>query len=150
MAFFPFIPLPAMRARLLTDAPLVTAVQGVWAGAVPSNITLGDGLRPIVLIAQVNGVFDSSTFGSNIADAEYQVSVYDHRSNGTDAMQTAIERVWGDAEGTDNAPTYGLNRWTIAAPGIENAFVEPGTYGVLDDAETLHHFLTFRVRVTEA
>lgn len=148
--FFPFVPMQAIRSRLLSDATLVTAVQTVAVGAVADDLQLASGSKPVVLITQVAGNFDLSTFTNNIADGEYQVSVYDHRSNGTNAMQTVLGRVWGDSSGTDNTPTYGLARWTMTGSSIEDAFVEPSTYGVQDDRNTLHHFLTFNVRVTEA
>lgn len=152
MSFDPFLPQAILRTRLLSDATLTAAVQGVWNEVAPDDIELDRGADPIVIITNVSLGFDFTTFQTNIADTDYQVAVWDHRVNGVVPARTVLSRVFGNSKGTDNEPTYGLARWKITGvTGMADVTVEPLSGGILNDGEGHHgYYLTFRVLVQEA
>lgn len=151
MSFNPFAPQAALRTRLLTHVPLTTAVQGVWTAAAPDDISVGRDKKPYVVITHVPGNFDLTTFETNIADSEYQVNVFDHLVNADDAAKTVLGYVFGDSEGTDNNPTYGLARWKMTGvTDMAPTTIVPRTFGDLSDANTLHYYITFQVVNAEA
>lgn len=151
MSFNPFAPEGRIITRLKSHVALVTATQGIYNTVAPDNISVGPDKDPIVVVTLVSGTFENSTFRTNTASALYQVSVYDSVQNGDDAAKTVAGYIFGDSEGTDNNPTYGLARWKMTGVAdMANVTVVPDTYGTQHDAEVLHYWMTFSVENVEA
>lgn len=150
MSFNPFAFDPSIYARLNTGA-IAAAVQGVWDTTAPPDIATGVGLSPYVIFELIAGTFDPTTFVHNIAEATYRVSVYDHQRNGLIPSHNVVALIYGNSEGTDNAPTVGLGRWKIpAVTDVATAIIRPGEFGTQNTDDQLHHWLTFTVEVQEA
>lgn len=151
MSFNPFAPEGAINNRLQSHVALVSATQGIYNTVAPDDITIGAGLQPIVVVTHISGTFEDTTFRTNIGRSLYQVSVFDAKSNGDDAAKTVAGYIFGDSEGTDNDPTYGLARWQVSGvTDMANAYITPQAYGTAHDAETLHYWMTFEIEVQEA
>ena len=155
MSFNPFAPEGAIITRLKSHVALVTATQGIFNTVAVdgdgSDITIGPGKQPFVVLTHVSGTFGNTTFRTNIASSLYQVSVFDHKNNGDDAAKTVAGYVFGDSEGTDNDPTYGLARWKMTSvTDMAGATMVPESYGTLHDAAALHYWMTFSIENVEA
>jgi len=155
MSFNPFAPEGAIITRLKSHVALVTATQGIFNTVAidgdGSEISVGVGKQPFVVLTHVSGTFGGSTFRTNIASSVYQVSVFDDKKNGDDAAKTVAGYVFGDSEGTDNEPTYGLAHWKMTSVAdMASVTVVPESYGTLHDAEALHYWMTFSIENVEA
>jgi len=151
MSFNPFAPEAAIRTRLLTHVALTTATQGVYNTVAPDDVTIGRGKKPIVVVTHITGDFENTTFTTNVASSLYQVSVFDSKTNGDDSAKTVVGYIFGDSEGTDNAPTFGLARWKMTGVSdMASARLIPQSFGTLHDADELHYYMTFAIEVQEA
>jgi len=155
MSFNPFAPEGAIITRLKSHVALVTATQGIFNTVAVdgdgSDITIGPGKQPFVVLTHVSGTFGNTTFGTNIASSLYQVSVFDHKNNGDDAAKTVAGYVFGDSKGTDNNPTYGLHRWTISGvTGMADSMMTADSYGAPHTDKALHYWMTFSIENVEA
>lgn len=151
MSFNPFAYESAIITRLKQHVALVSATQGIYNTVAPGDVSLGPSKQPYIVVTHISGSFDGSTFANNVASSLFQVSVYDSVDNGDDAAKTVAGYVFGDSEGTDNSPTYGLARWKITGvTDMADAMVVPETYGTAHDANALHYFITFSVENQEA
>lgn len=155
MSFNPFAPEGAIITRLKSDVTLVSTTQGIYNTVAidgdGSDIMIGVGKQPFVVLTHVSGTFGNSTFRTNIASSVYQVSVFDHKGNGAVPAQTVAGRVFGNSEGTDNTPTFGLARWKMTGVAdMADITVVPESYGTLHDAEALHYWMQFSIENVEA
>lgn len=150
MSFNPFAFESSIYTRLNTGA-IAAACQGVWNTKAPPGIKVSQGGDPYIIFELFDGTFDPMTFEHNIAEASYRVSVYDHMENGNAPSHALIALIYGNSEGTDNAPTYGLARWKIpAVTDIATSSLRPGAFGTQHSEDQLHYWMTFTVEVQEA
>jgi len=155
MSFNPWAPEGAIITRLKSHVALVSATQGIFNTVAidgdGTEISIGAGLQPFVVMTHVSGTFSNTTFRTNIASSLYQVSVFDSPMNGDDAAKTVAGYVFGDSEGTDNNPTFGLHRWQISGvTDMANATMVAESYGTLHTADALHYWMTFSIENVEA
>jgi hypothetical protein len=149
MSFNGFAFEPSIHARLTTGA-IAAATQGAWNTLAPPSIKAEKGSDPFIIFELIDGQYDP-TFVDNIAEATYRVSVYDHARNGLAPGIAVAALVYGDSEGTDNAPTVGLARWMIpAVTDVATAIVRPETFGTQHTDAMLHFWQTFAVTLQEA
>lgn len=134
----------------LNSAPISSAVQGVWNTVAPPTIKVERGGLPYIVFFITSGVF-GNTFENNIVEATYQVSVFDHPGNGDVAAKAVMAQVFGDSEGKDNAPTYGLARWKVGATAdAATAMMIPEDFITRHTPDGLHFAMSFRVSIQEA
>lgn len=151
MSFNPFAPEGAIITRLKSHVAMVSATQGIFNTIAPDDIEVGLSKQPIVVVTHISGTFEDTTFTTNIARSVYQVSVFDHKANGDNAAKTVAGYIFGDSEGTDNDPTFGLCRWKVTGvTDMASATMTAQTYGTAHDAEVLHYWMTFEITVQEA
>lgn len=155
MSFNPLAPEGALITRLKSHVALVTATQGIFNTVAVdgdgSEIKVGQGKQPFVVLTHVSGTFRNTTFRTNIASSVYQVSVFDSPLNGLVPAQTVVGYIFGNSEGTDNSPTYGLARWKVTGvTDMANATVVPVDYGTQHGADELHYWMTFSIENVEA
>ena len=147
MSFNPFAFESSIHNRLNTGV-IAAAVQGVWNTKAPPDIKVKRGGDPYIVFSLEDGEYDPA-FQTNSGDSIYRVSVYDHIVNGRSAKDVAA-LIYGDSEGTDNAPTVGLARWFIpAVSDIATAIVRPLRFGTLHTEDVLHYWQTFEVAIQE-
>ncbi|MBO6739041.1 MAG: hypothetical protein JJ916_04190 [Phycisphaerales bacterium] len=151
MSFNAFAPEGPIITRLKSHVALVAATQGIYNTISPDDTLLEPGDKPYVVVTHISGTFENTTFRTNIASSLYQVSVYANRQDGDDDAKTIIGYIFGDSEGTDNAPTYGLARWKMTGvTDMASATMVPESYGTAHDAERLHYWMTFSIENVEA
>lgn len=135
----------------LNASPIVPAAQGAWNTVAPDDIITKKGSKPIVTFFQVSGSFQDSTFVNNVADAVYQVNIFDHRSNGMAAGMDVWKKVFGDSQGTDNTPTHGLARWLVTGlADMGEARLVPENFGTQHANDSFHWWITFSLSAEEA
>ena len=134
----------------LNASPIVPAAQGAYNTVSPNDVQIAIGSKPYVVFTLVSGTYADSTFEKNVATAVYQVSIFDHRGNGSVNLYDVAGKVFGDSSGTDNAPTYGLARWKITGmTNVEDCMVEHVDFMTQHEPDALHYWHTFRVTATE-
>lgn len=150
MTYNPFAFEASIDGRLDSGA-IAVLVQGVFNTKAPPSVKVGKGLQPYIIFELVDGTFAPMTFETNVSEATYRVSVYDHAENGLQNIHTVVSLVFGDSEGTDNQPTIGLARWKIpAVSDIATAIMRPEAFGTQHTEDQLHYWMTFTVEVQEA
>ena len=146
MSFNAFAADAAIRDRL-SAAPLAAATQGAWNTVAPEDTIIEVGSLPIIIIT-TETMTSSNSYQTNMVDLIYRVNVFDHvnGASGDANAKAVLAQVYGDSGGTDNAPTYGLARWTITGvAGMADAFVEPLTAGVSVDGIAIHCWWYFKL-----
>jgi hypothetical protein len=135
----------------LSASPIVPAAQSAWNTAAPDDVVTAKGTKPLIIMTTIPGSFGETTFENNVADQVYQVSIHDVRTNGIAPGMDVWTKVFGDSQGTDNAPIYGLQRWKMTglADGVATS-MEALNNGTLHTATHYHWWITFGLRVEEA
>lgn len=134
----------------LSAAPLAAATQGAFNTIVDGDASVAFGSKPLIVFTLVSGTYSVSTFAENMGEAVYQVSVFDHRSNGLVNLMDVVSKVFGDSGG-GLSPTYGLDRWKITGMTHNtDCRMEAVDFGTQHTEAELHYWQTFRVIAQEA
>lgn len=147
---FNLIEIESKIADRINASPIVPAAQGAWNTVAPPTIQVADGSTPLIIYNLVSAVA-SDTFVENSLSCVYDVHVYDHIINGLPNLIDVYGKVYGDSEGTDNNPTYGLHRWKITGmTDTADSFVECLSIRTQHEPDILHYVLSFSIEATEA
>jgi len=138
----------AIRARIVASLSTASVtVQGVWAVVAPIAVEVKQGLAPVVIFSLTAAETDD-TFNDNGFRADYRVSVYDSKSNGTTNVKPAYDAIIGNGT-PSTAPTMGLHRWQPTVSGQAVSQMRMTAFGSPHTADTLEYYADFEVYAEE-
>lgn len=151
MSFNPMVEVEEKIGIRLNSFPIIPASQSAWNTQADRDITIEKGGKPYIVFMMISIDFTVGSFEKNAAEIVYQVSVYDHRDNGYDNLHDVIGKITGNSDGTDNNPTFGLNRWLITGMSdTADCRMELVTGFTQHEADVFNYGLTFKVTAVEA
>lgn len=138
----------AIQARIVESlATAGVTVQSVWSVVAPTGVELKDRLDPVVIFSLTAAETDD-TFTENGFRADYRVSVYDSKSNGTTNVKPAYDAIIGNGT-PSTAPTMGLHRWQPTVSGQAISQMRMTAFGSPHDADILHYYADFEAYAEE-